>query len=53
MEKRLKKLIEILLKESAFYSMTGKDQLILLVAFEEIGINLIKEFEKINLDKGE
>jgi len=53
MEKRLKQLIKILLKESIFYLMTGKDQLALLVAFEKIDINLIEEFEKINQNKGE
>jgi len=47
MEKRLEQLIKILSKERSFFSMTGKDQLTLLVAFEEIGIDLLKEFKKV------
>jgi|YelNatPaOPRAMG01_1025707.scaffolds.fasta_scaffold265257_2 hypothetical protein len=52
-DSKLNKLIKELSKEENFGSLTAEDQLIILVVFEKaLGIDLLKEFEKIGVYYG-
>ena len=52
-DEQLNRLIRELSKEKNFGSLTAEDQLTILVVFEKaLGIDLLKEFEKIGIYYG-
>jgi len=52
-DEQLNRLIRELSKEKNFGSLTAEDQLVILVVFEKaLGIDLLKEFEKIGVYYG-